>query len=406
MSPEVSGQLPAAEYARARGPQHRAGQFVMGLAISGATGVLLLLFADRLAHRFPFFCFYPGIILAGWLGSTPAGIGASVAAALMILLRWSGGPSSGLIRGGPVDPVEYVALVIFVVTGALISGVQGRLRETRDALRADIARRKVVEQALRDSAERNAEANRLKDDFLASLSHELRTPLNVVLGYSRMLQDRACHPDCPASEQVDRWLTVLERNATTQMRLVEDLLDMQRIVTGRLSLEPATCNLAELAGTVIESLRPASDAKGLHFGAHIDPVIIEGDAARLQQVMWNLLANAIKFTPPDGCVWLGVGRRDGRAVIRVDDSGEGIPPDFLPHVFDRFRQLDTSRTRRHFGMGLGLAIVKHVVELHGGTVVAESAGQGKGATFTVTLPFALADSADADEESDLGEASA
>jgi signal transduction histidine kinase len=390
MSPEALRQVQVSPVAKARGPRHWSGQMTLGVAISGSTALLLALFADPLAHRFPFFCFYPGIILSGWLASTVGGTAATLLSGLLIQLHWFGSPHTQLIRRVPADPIEYAALGIFVVTGVAISMVQGRLRDTRDALRADIARRELVEQALRESAERNAEANRLKDDFLASLSHELRTPLNVVLGYSRMLQARECRSDCPASQQVDRWLSVLERNATTQMRLVEDLLDVQRIVTGRLSLERTTCNLADLAGTVVESLRPASDAKGLHFGAQIDSVIIDGDAARLQQVMWNLLANAIKFTPPDGCVWLGVGLREGSAVIRVDDSGEGIPPDFLPHVFERFQQLDTSRTRRHFGMGLGLAIVKHVVELHGGTVAAESAGKGKGATFTVTLPVAPA----------------
>jgi signal transduction histidine kinase len=255
-------------------------------------------------------------------------------------------------------------------------------------IHVDVSERKVAE-ADREAALtqnvlllRQAEAaNRTKDQFLATLSHELRTPLNVVIGYIRMLRfDRS-------PEDQERILTVMERNAVAQLRLVEDLLDMQRITQGRLRMERQPFMLDTIAKSVLESFRPQVAGKGLHFRSVVEPLQIDGDPARVQQVLWNLLSNAIKFTPRDGCVGLFVRRTDGWAEIHVQDSGEGIPPDFLPHVFERFRQLDQTTTRRHFGMGLGLAIVKEVVEQHGGTVHAESEGEGRGATFVVRLPL-------------------
>jgi signal transduction histidine kinase len=180
---------------------------------------------------------------------------------------------------------------------------------------------------------------------------------------------------------------VIERNGAAQMRLIEDLLDVQRIIAGKFTMEMAPLDLQHLGNTVVDSLRPAAEAKHLHWVTRIEPVRMRADAARLQQVLWNLLSNAIKFTPENGCVALHAYQAESSVVIRVEDSGEGIPADFLPHVFERFRQLDMSTSRRHCGMGLGLAIVKEVVERHGGTVMAHSDGEGKGARFIVTLPF-------------------
>jgi PAS domain S-box-containing protein len=228
---------------------------------------------------------------------------------------------------------------------------------------------------------REAEAaNRTKDEFLAVLSHELRTPLNVVIGYTRMLRHARSGADR------ERMIGVIERNAAAQLRLIEDLLDVQRIVSGRLSIERQPFMLDSVAGSVLDSFGPQVAAKGLHFRAVLEPIQVHGDPARLQQVLWNLLSNAIKFTPREGCVGLLMRRDGGWAEILVQDSGEGIPLHFLPHVFERFRQLDQSATRRHFGMGLGLAIAKEVVEQHGGTIHAESEGAGRGATFVVRLP--------------------
>ena len=251
----------------------------------------------------------------------------------------------------------------------------------------EVTDRVRMEAALRDSVEREAQANRLKDQFLANLSHELRTPLNVILGYSRSLATRTFEPTPDTIDRVRRTSRVIERNATAQLRIVEDLLDVQRIVAGRLATEYTTCDLRLLAQGVVDSLMPAALAKRLRVQSRLETVEVSCDPARIQQVLWNLLGNAVKFTPEAGAIDFTIARRDNHAVIQVRDTGEGIPPHFLPHVFERFRQLDMSSTRRHDGMGLGLAIVKHVVELHQGDIVAESAGEGQGAAFTVTLPL-------------------
>ena len=252
----------------------------------------------------------------------------------------------------------------------------------------EITDRIRMETALRDSAEREAQANRLKDQFLANLSHELRTPLNVILGYSRSLATRTHESTPEGIERVRRTARVIERNAAAQLRIVEDLLDVQRIVAGRLATEYTTCDLRQLAQGVVDSLMPAALAKRLRVQSQLEPVELSCDPARIQQVLWNVLGNAVKFTPPDGTIDFTITRRDNHVVIQVCDSGEGIPPQFLPHVFERFRQRDMTSTRRHDGMGLGLAIVKHVVDLHHGTITAESAGEGQGAVFTVSLPLA------------------
>ncbi len=251
----------------------------------------------------------------------------------------------------------------------------------------DITERTRMEAALRESAEREAQANRLKDQFLANLSHELRTPLNVILGYSRTLTTRPFQPTPHEVDRINRTIRVIERNAMTQLRIVEDLLDVQRIVAGRLRPDYALCDLKQVAQGVVDSLSPSATAKRIQLQTRLDQVEISCDGARIQQVMWNLLGNAVKFTPHDGRITFEVARRGDSAVIRVQDSGEGIPSHFLPYVFERFRQLDMTSTRRHDGLGLGLSIVKHVVELHGGDIVAESGGPGQGATFTVTLPI-------------------
>jgi PAS domain S-box-containing protein len=260
----------------------------------------------------------------------------------------------------------------------------------------DMTERTRLERELLESAEREAQANRIKDQFLANLSHELRTPLNVILGYSRSLATRPPERTPQDLERIHRTIRVIERNATTQLRIVEDLLDVQRIVSGRLQTELAPCDLRQLAQGVIDSLMPSATAKRLELHAALEPLEINCDAARIQQVMWNLLGNAVKFTPDGGRIEFEIARRADAAMIRVRDSGEGIPRHFLPYVFERFRQLDMTSTRRHDGLGLGLAIVKHVVDLHGGTVTAESPGEGLGATFTVMLPDSRRDRAGAD----------
>ena len=247
----------------------------------------------------------------------------------------------------------------------------------------DITERKQLEEELRDKAHRLAEANRLKDEFLATLSHELRTPLQAILGWSQML---ALGPLDPETTQ--RATTSIFRNAQAQSQLVADILDVSRIITGKLSLAVEAVDLRAVVADAVESLRPAAGAKRLDLQVALDdqPTCVTGDPGRLQQVFWNLLSNAVKFTPAGGRVCVAVERIGSQVQIQVKDSGIGIPPRFLPYVFDRFSQVDSSTTRRHGGLGLGLAIVRHLVELHGGTVRAESDGEGGGTTFTVLLP--------------------
>jgi len=241
--------------------------------------------------------------------------------------------------------------------------------------------RLVVEE--RQAREEAQAANRAKDEFLATLSHELRTPLNAMIGWTRMLRTRNLAPD-----KAQKALETIERNARAQAELIEDILDVSRIITGKLRIEIRPVDLPSIVDAAIESVRPAADAKGITLGRDMAevPARFAADPARLQQVIWNLLSNAIKFTPSGGTVDVRVEEADGEIIIRVADTGRGIHPDFKPYVFDRFRQLDSSSKRAHGGLGLGLAIVRHLVELHGGTVGCESAGEGQGATFIVRLP--------------------
>jgi CheY-like chemotaxis protein len=226
-------------------------------------------------------------------------------------------------------------------------------------------------------------ANRLKDDFLATLSHELRTPLNAILGYSRMLRSGVVVD----RERQARALEIVERNATALSRMVADVLDVSRIVAGKLRLNVQPIDLALAIEEAIATVRPAADAKGVRLQTVLDaataPVL--GDADRLQQVIWNLLSNAVRFTPRGGLVLIRLHQVGSELEIVVSDTGAGITPEFLPHVFERFRQADSRLSREYGGLGLGLAISRELVELHGGTIRAESEGTGKGATFSVRL---------------------
>ena len=235
------------------------------------------------------------------------------------------------------------------------------------------------------------ESNRLKDEFLATLSHELRTPLTSVLGWAKLLRSERFDPQTAA-----RALEAIERNAEAQTRLINDLLDVSRVITGKLRLDVQPTGLAGVVEAAVESVRPAAAARGVRLDVRLDPRAgpVAGDADRLQQVVWNLLSNAIKFTPGGGSVEVRLARADGHAEITVADTGRGIAPEFLPHVFDRFRQADQRITREHGGLGLGLAIARHLVELHGGTISASSRGVGHGATFRVRLPLIESRNAD------------
>jgi signal transduction histidine kinase len=253
-----------------------------------------------------------------------------------------------------------------------------RLREANDRLEAVLAR----EQQARTDAET---ASRLKDEFLMTLSHELRTPLNAILGWSRMLAGGAL-----TAEQQTRAIETIERNARTQTRLVEDLLDVSRAISGKLALQIDDIDVGAVVRAAAETLRPAIAARGLAFETSVDTRLprMVADRERLQQVVWNLLSNAIKFTPPGGSIRLDVERAGDGIEIRIQDTGKGIAPEFLPHIFERFRQADAGTRREATGLGLGLSIARYLVELHGGTLTGESAGEGHGTTFRISLPGA------------------
>jgi signal transduction histidine kinase/ActR/RegA family two-component response regulator len=228
-------------------------------------------------------------------------------------------------------------------------------------------------------------ANQIKDEFLATLSHELRTPLNAILGWAHTL--RTISLDSSARE---RALDSIERNARAQAQLIEDLLDTSRIISDKLQLKSDPVPLESVVESAVDTMRMAAEAKGVHLHAVIDPtvsIIVRGDATRLQQVVLNLVSNAVKFTPASGHIHIELLHQGSWAELLVRDTGEGIAPDFLPHVFERFRQSDSRTSRRHGGLGLGLAIVRHLTEGHGGTVAANSEGPGSGAVFKVRLPI-------------------
>jgi signal transduction histidine kinase len=273
---------------------------------------------------------------------------------------------TALVLGGGV----VLSLLLFAVTRTQI-----RARESAERTAEDLRR---SEEALRA-------ANQAKDNFLATISHELRTPLNAIVGWAHMLSRGDLPPDRQAHA-----LSVIARNAAAQTRLVEDLLDASKAAAERLRLELVTVEAAAAVMGALESIRPAADDKRLYLHADVPRRLgtVRGDPARLQQILGNLLSNAVKFTPPGGSVTVAARAVGAEVVIAVSDTGVGIAPEFLPHVFERFRQADSSTTRSHAGVGLGLTIVRDLVELHGGTVTAASDGVGRGATFTVRLPLA------------------
>lgn len=248
----------------------------------------------------------------------------------------------------------------------------------------DITERKQLEAKLRQQTEELIQANQLKDDFLAIVSHELRTPLNPILGWSQLLE--AGQLD---SKQVERGLQIIKRNAKLQSRLIEDLLDVSRILRDKLSLKLTPINLEHVVNSTWETVKLAAEAKSIQIKTVFEPDVgqISGDTTRLQQIIWNLLSNAIKFTPEGGQITIKLNQIGTQAQIQVQDTGRGIEPEFLPYVFDRFQQEESSHTRKHDGLGLGLAIVRYLTELHRGTVSVESLGVGQGATFTVKLPL-------------------
>jgi len=319
------------------------------------------------------------------------------------LLRWAAaGERSGQWRGlmsyrkphGGIVQLDWTVSEYTVPD--LLLAVVSDVTERRIG---DLERERLLtsERAARAEAER---ANRLKDEFLATLSHELRTPLNAIVGWAHVLQSGR-----PSHDEMQKGLGIIERNARLQAQLISDLLDVSRIISGKLTLECGPVVLADMIQAALEGVRTAADGKGVHLQLELDERVppLMGDASRLQQVVWNLAHNAIKFTPSGGHVHVALRRSGAEVAIEVRDDGAGIAPDFLPHLFERFRQADASVARSHGGLGLGLAIVKQLVEMHGGRVVVHSDGLGQGATFTVWLPLRAVAPAPAPEPGDDSE---
>jgi PAS domain S-box-containing protein len=277
-----------------------------------------------------------------------------------------------------------VSLTVSPIKDAVgkIIGYSKIARDITDRRRAE-AEREALLKSEHEARAQAEEANRVKDEFLAVLSHELRTPLNAILGWANLLRSGKLDP-----QNVERALEIVERNAKAQSKLIEGVLDVSRIVSGKLQLDVRPLQLSGVVQAAVDSIRPAADAKNTMLrvitSKQVEP-LVRGDANRLQQVVWNLLSNAVKFSPAGSEISVGLNMVNSDVEITVRDNGQGIAKEFLPHVFDRFRQADASTTRKHGGLGLGLAIVRHLVDLHGGTVTAESDGLGRGATFRVRL---------------------
>jgi signal transduction histidine kinase len=318
----------------------------------------------------------------------------------MIACAWYLGRGPGLVvavlfeslidyyAAGPYNTLRFW-LTVFnrtLLFGSVVLFASARRNAERSlttqarALEATLAR----ERTARDDAER---ANRLKDDFLATISHELRTPLNAVLGWASLLSKRDADADT-----AKRAAAAIARCASAQAQLVDDILDTSRIVSGGLRIERQRVPLAGAVSDAVDTMQVAASAKQLVVESTLDSdVVVIGDASRLRQIAYNLISNAIKFTPDGGCIAIAVRQASGAAELQVRDTGIGIEPSFAPHVFDRFRQADASMTREQGGLGLGLAITRHLVELHGGTIALESAGRGFGSCFTVRLPLTPAE---------------
>ena len=297
-------------------------------------------------------------------------------ASLPILILTATGGQDDLLEGLSAGANDFVTKAFDPAELRARVGTLARAKTLHDSL-------KRTELATRRAREAADEANRAKDVFLATVSHELRTPLNSILGWARLLSEGTLD-----KEALARGLATIQRNAQMQVQLIEDILDTTRVISGKLHLELATLDLGHVARAAFDAVKPSADGRHLQLDLSIPEgtLRLRGDSDRLQQAIGNLLGNAVKFTPPGGSVALQVSKQEGTLKVCVRDTGKGIAAQFLPHVFDRFRQEDDAATRRHSGLGLGLALVRHIVAAHGGLVQASSEGEGCGAEFTITLP--------------------
>jgi len=352
-------------------------RFALAAGIVAGATVLRLLVDPYIHDQIPYFIYVASVVVATWTCGADAGVFSTVLAAfvgnyLFVPPRYQFGPHGE----------DLVAMALFSAVGVGLVVLVGRWKRAERSLHAYASRLEDQADELRALHAEAERISRLKDEFLATVSHELRTPINAVLGWAHMLDSGGL------DESRRKTATeTIRRNAETQVRLIGDLLDVSRIISGKLHLRLETLDLADVVRSALEAIKPAAEAKEIELRAGYPPdAVLVGDPDRLRQIAWNLLSNAVKFTPKGGRVEVAVERADSQIRLVVSDSGVGIEPQFLPHLFERFRQADSSTTRRHGGLGLGLAIVRHIAELHGGTVRAESAGLGHGATISVALP--------------------
>jgi signal transduction histidine kinase/CheY-like chemotaxis protein len=358
-------------------------RYFVSIAATAVAFTARFLLKSSLGNVAPLLMFTLSVMVSAWYGGLGPGL---LATALSLLLG-----DYFFIAESVAERIEEVLFLGIGISISILSQARLSLLAKRQQLLAS-------EQDARRTAEdarRVAEgANRLKDEFLSTVSHELRTPLTAIKGWALML--RAGRLD---AAQADLALETIVRSARSQNQLIDDLLDVSRIITGKMRLNVAPLNLGSVIEAAVETVRPAAEAKGIHLSALLDPVAetVSGDAERLQQVVWNLLSNAVKFTPNGGRVEVRLERANSHIEIVVADNGQGIKPEFLPYVFEHFRQEDSGTDRQRGGLGLGLAIVRHIVELHGGTVHVASEGLGKGATITVALPIASVRAVSPDE---------
>jgi signal transduction histidine kinase len=344
------------------------------LAVAAFIVTLLLNLHDR-----PFLLPMIAVLLSAIQGGFPAGLLAGLVT--ILLANYYLVPPANAF--GVPSLEEAYQLVVFGFTAGMISWLAARRRGAELALAMQADDRANLLERERTARAELEQANRIKDEFLATLSHELRTPLNAVLGWAQILRARPLDP--PRMRQA---LDAIYRNAQAQTRLVDEILDLSRIVTGRLSLTAEEVDVADVIRHAMESFAPAMAARRQRVERDLAPgILVTGDEHRLGQVMWNLMSNAAKFTPDGGTIRVSARAERGHAIIEVQDTGEGIDPALLPHVFERFRQGDSSSTRMHGGLGLGLSLVHFLVEAHAGEVNIRSDGRGKGTTVTVRLPL-------------------
>jgi len=344
-------------------------RYFVAIAATVAAFTARFLLKSALGNVAPLIMFTLSVVVSAWFGGLGPGL---LSTALSLILG-----DYFFIAESAAERIEEA---LFLGIGTSIS-ILSQARLSAEAKRQQLL---ASEQDARRVAE---DANRLKDEFLSTVSHELRTPLTAINGWALMLRSGRLN-----AAQSTRALETIVRSAKSQNQLINDLLDVSRIIAGKMRLDVAPLKLGSVIEAAIETVRPAAEAKGIRVSALLDPAAdkMYGDAERLQQVVWNLLSNAVKFAPNDGRVEVRLERADSYIEIVVTDNGQGIKPEFLPHVFERFRQENGGTNRQQGGLGLGLAIVRHIVELHGGTVSVASEGLGKGATFTVALPIARA----------------